>query len=251
MPLTEEEWAAEHDWIECPAPARVLSVQYRRLDADGRMETAYHQVSPPPNSHVRDVLDLLREELNLSPRQPIELRLWGATLPHEKQIQDLAIKETSSRLSPALELAIKPESFFPLEGAAPPTRLRVRGAKLQMAIPVEGLTSESTVLDVKRLLAASMRANPIYVCQNGAAEDERTGTMELRKGEQVRRHEDGGAAAGGGKKSGVLRVRRARDGEIGNVNEADVLAVQPLAEEHLVLIFHAEVRALLSGQHAA
>eukprot|EP00965_Chrysotila_dentata_P087298 2882706-Pleurochrysis_carterae.AAC.1 len=62
------------------APSELL-LRYRRFDNEGRLQTAPKRITGiPPECTVGELQQLVRESLNISPRQPVELLHWGRLL---------------------------------------------------------------------------------------------------------------------------------------------------------------------------
>ena len=225
----------EQEWLlEAPRTPRAVRVRYSRTDDAGRLEQAHSRVTVPAHCTVLQLQELLLDELGLSPRQPIELRLWGVVLEPSKMLKDLRIKDCTDGLR---LIMIKRPAVASIPSSGPLTRLRVKSHKLQMPITVEGLAGDTVVAEFKRLLATQLARSPIYMAPEERESDERTGSMALRKGDQLTL--DGEAADG---KKGVMRVRRARDGEMGCVTEADVTEL-PITQEVMSLLFEGEALA--------
>ena len=228
-------WEDEHRWLdEAPSTPRSVKVHYSRTDHAGRLEQTAINVPLPPHCNVATLLDMLQEELGLSPRQPLEMRLWGAVLDTSRLFRDMSLKEDSAGL--ALIMKRPPPIPSAALCAVPLTRLRVRSHKLQLPVTVDGLTGDTVVGELKRLFAERNQRNPIYMAPEPREPDERTGAMGLRKGDQLML--DGGK--GGDGKKGVMRVKRVRDGELGSVAEADVVELK-IDPEVMVVFFEGEV----------
>jgi hypothetical protein len=233
--VAEPSWEDERRWLdEPPGTPRSVKVHFSRTDVDGRLEQTAINVPLPQHATVAMLLELLQEELGLSPRQPLEMRLWGAVLDTSRLFRDLSLKADSSGL--ALIMKRPPPIPSAALCAVPLTRLRIRSTKLQLPITIDGITGETVVGELKRMFAERNQRNKIYIAPEAKEADERTGGMALRKGDQLML--DGG---GDGKK-GTMKVRRVRDGETGNVTEADVMELK-ISEEVMVIFFEGEALA--------
>ncbi|KAL1522583.1 hypothetical protein AB1Y20_017568 [Prymnesium parvum] len=205
-----------------PGTPRKVNVRHTAVKATGHIVPLITTVENlPEHCTVRDLQLLMYDHLSVSIRQPIELRYWGKPLDVDKMLKEYAIKEHSE-----ITVVVKPRlpEGVPY-GSSELHRIRFASHNLQKPFAVEGVSNDMTVLDLKVMVQAHLKANPIYLAIVTAPEDERAGTVAIKVGDQF--YSDSSAPGKGGK--GVMKLRRVKDGSLGTVNEADVplLVLQP------------------------
>jgi len=183
----------------------------------------------PKHCTVRDLQLLMYDYFNVPIRQPIELRYWGKPLDLDKMLKHYAIKEHSE-----ITVVIKPKLPDGVPCGTPVLeRIRLTSHNLQGPIAIDGINNDMTVLDVKGLLQAQLKAQPIWltVVPVDAATAEKTGMMMMQTGDHFVTDPAGGYMKG----KGVAKVKRVRDGVCGVCNEAD-LALLVLQPEQMTLM---------------
>lgn len=216
-----------------PGTPRKVNVRFNTVKPDGRIVSTVTTIENlPPNCSVRDLQLLMYDHLSVSIRQPVELRYWGKTLDLELLLKDYAIKEHSE-----IQVVIKPQLPegvpIPFSGPNELTRVRFISHKLQAPIAVEGVTSDMSVLDLKRLLQGVLAKSSTFLAKCAMPSDERTGTMEVRIGDQFVMD---GPASAAGKGKGIVRMKRVKDGVIGLVSDAELVELK-LEPEQMTLLF--------------
>ena len=237
-----------------PSPSRVR-VRFTYTDRAGRIKTDSADVEPlPENCTVQQLVMLLHEfgppalQL-LSVRHPIEVRYHGETLDKDKTLADYAVKEHS-----VLQLVVKPKlaDFQAHEaGESSVTRVLVVSHKLAAPIPVDGISAETTVLDLKKMLIERLKASPIYLVRGPVPPvamarepiklPQADGPeIELRVGEQFVKPPADAGGGGGGKKGGGGGLRRVPDGLCPEGLTLDMLwpLTLDLENDKLVQIYH-------------
>ena len=150
-----------------------LKVRYMVTKPDGRVKPETKTIDElPENVTVRYMVWQILELLELSPRHPIELRYWGEKLElfgtgidgeeHvDRPLAYYSIKEHSE-----LTVVVKP--LLPLAQAKSSplcepncVRVRIVSHKLGKGIPIEGITPELRVRDIKFSLVEWLKKNPI------------------------------------------------------------------------------------------
>jgi hypothetical protein len=118
----------------------------------------------PQHCSVRDLQDLMYEQLDVSIRQPLELRYWGKQLDPERLLKDFAVTERSE-----IQVVVKPKRPEGMASAIPsvdPSRVRLSSHKLQTPIVADGISAEMSVLDLKmRVQTAIAKVSPNGDCQ--------------------------------------------------------------------------------------
>jgi len=244
-----------------PCPSK-LTVRYTVTRPDGRLkpETAEVllecQIEDAARCTVHMFIALLHEHgplplQLLSARHPIELRYRGEMLAPEKLLSDYALKDNSE-----LQIVIKPrKQECEVRGAiadSAVTRLRFNSHKLTTPLALDGLTSETTVGDLKLRLQQLLAANPIHLVRGPTPPvpappptvvtlpDGET-TTEVRVGDQFTKPEGGGGGGGGKKdKGGGGVLQRASDRKL--IEQAQLPELWPLTlndpEDKLFSLLH-------------
>lgn len=218
-----------------PTTARI---KYSSVDVDGRLKAEFFTATElPDNCSVVELESRVYDLLGVSPRNPIELRYWGKPLHRDKLLKDYAIKDNPIKDHAGVAevtVIVKPKlrAGAPIPGAEQPfKRVRIASNKLQQPVAIEeGLTYDMKVMDLKEIIAERFKKQPVYLAVDKTEADERTGTIDLLKGDQLMLEQ----ANVGGKK-GIMRVKRVRDGTSGNAMEADIMEVSLPVDEQALL----------------
>lgn len=221
-----------------PCTPSHVKIRYLVTDKEGRIKTEYADIDPiPEGCTVKELISLIHEFgpnrlQQLSIRSPVELRYLGQPLGFEKRLDAYAIKNGSE-----LQVVVKPKlaDYAALAaGDSQITRVRIVSHKLAMPTILDGLTPETTVLDLKKQLNEKFKANPSWLVRGPVppvaagprppVQIQMTdGSMvELRVGDHLIK--DGGAAAGGGgkdKKGAGGMLKRISDGVLVEQAKAD------------------------------
>jgi len=217
-----------------PVTPRKVAVRCSRVkQTSGRIGPLVTTIEDlPKHCTVRQLQLLMYDHLDVSIRHPIELRYWGKTLELDKMLKAYAIKEHSE-----IQIVVKPKLPDGVYAGSPTLeRLRFTSHNLQAPIAIDGVSNDMTILDLKGLVQAHLKANPIWLCilpPPGVTADlaEKTGTMMMKTGDHFVIDPAGGYA----KAKGVLKVKRVVDNAFGVVNEAD-MALLVLPPEQMTLM---------------
>ena len=231
-----------------PRSPTKLRVKYTITDKEGRIKTEVTLLDPlPQDCTVRDLQSMMHEHLNLSPRHPIELRYWGQPLEAfgtgvkgqeqmDRPLAYYAIKDHSE-----LTVVIKPMmGMGQARALARPdgqvSRLRIMSHKLGAPIPLEELTPELTVGDLKRKIKEYLARAPIFLVRGPTPPvpnpppvpltlmeplADGTAAVDAKVGDHFVQ-DTGGAAKGKG--GGALK--RVSDGQVGTLVETDIWKFQ-------------------------
>ena len=211
-----------------PATPSQVKIRYSVTDREGRLKTEYADIAPlPEGCTAKELISIIHEHgplrlQQLSIRNPVELRHQGRPIGFEERLDAYAIKDRSE-----LQLVVKPKLSHYLAikaGDLNVTRVRIGSHKLSMPTFIDGLTNETTVLELKMRLSEKFKAFPSWLVrgpvppvqsgprppvtvQNADGEN-----VELRVGEQFVK--EGAPATGGGKdkKGAAGMLRRVHDG---------------------------------------
>ena len=211
-----------------PVTPRKVAVRCSTVKPNGRIVPLVTTIENlPQHCTVRDLQLLMYDFLSVSIRNPMELRYWGKTLDPDKMLKHYAIKEHSE-----ITVVVKPKlpEGVPC-GSSELLRIRFSSHNLQAPLAVDGVSNDLTVLDLKRMLQAQLKAAPIFLALEGQPEDERTGTMAMSVGDHFVTDNSGPGAKG----KGVLRMRRVKDNVVGMVNDVQ-LAELKLEPEQMNLL---------------
>ena len=232
-----------------------LNVKYSSINVEGRLTTMTHHVEGlPEDCSVRDLELRMYDLLGVSPRQPIELRYFGKSLDSTKLLKDYAIRDPfvpmdhrekggrgydaeshlrsytagvkagvlgssgGDRGLAEITVIVKPKLLkgSPVPGGdVPLTRVRLASNKLQQPLCLDGVSGETTVLEIKQMVSALLKAKEtrVFLAHAAVPADERIDTetcksIDLLMGDHVVIEQE----AFGGKK-GTNKVKRMRDGE--------------------------------------
>ena len=234
------------------APSK-LKVKCRYTDPEGRIKTETTIISPlPEGCTVRDLQSLMHEHMKISPRHPIELRYWGKALEMlggmgdkgqedmERPLAYYAIKDHSEVtvvVKPILSL-VQAHALARSDGVV--TRLRIVSHKLGTPIPLEELTPDLKIGDLKVKIKEYLGRAPIFLVRGPTppvtnpppsplvlAEPLADGTTQVdaKVGDHLVMDTGGGGAKGKG--GGALK--RLSDGTVGTMAETDIwkFAIEP------------------------
>tara|TARA_B100000795_G_scaffold118494_1_gene88146 strand:- start:2657 stop:3829 length:1173 start_codon:yes stop_codon:yes gene_type:complete len=232
-----------------------LNVKYSSINVEGRLNTVTHHVDElPENCSVRDLELRMYDLLGVSPRQPMELRYFGKSLDSKKLLKDYAIRDpfmpmghrdkdgvgydAESHLRSYTEglkagvlglsggdgalaeitVVVKPKLLKgqPVPGGDVPfKRVRLASNKLQQPLSLEGVSGETTVLELKQMVTALLKTKEtrVFLAHAAVPADERIDTetcksIDLFMGDHLALEQE----SFGGKK-GTNKVKRMRDGE--------------------------------------
>ena len=232
-----------------PQTPTKLKCKYNVTDSEGRLKTETTIIDPlPEHCTVRDLQSLMHEHLTLSPRHPIDLRYWGQPLEEKGTGKDgeelldrpltyYAIKDHSEItvvVKPIMQIA-KARTLARPDGVV--ARLRVVSHKLGAPIPLEGLTPELKLGDLKLRIKEYLARAPIFLVKGPTppvpnpppvpltlAEPlpDGTTTVDAKVGDHF--VTDAGGAAAKGKGGGNLK--RISDGKVGTLVETDLWKFQ-------------------------
>ena len=232
-----------------------LNVKHSSIDVEGRLNTVTHHVADlPENCSVRDLELLMYDLLGVSPRQPVELRYFGKVLDSKKLLKDYAIRDpfmpmehrkkdgrgydaeshlrsyTQSLKTGVLgssggdlglaeiTVIVKPKLLkgCPVPGGDVPfKRVKLASNKLQQPLTLDGVSGETTVLELKQMVTALLKTKEtrVFLAHAAVPADERIDTetcksIDLLMGDHLALEQE----SFGGKK-GTNKVKRMRDGE--------------------------------------
>ena len=232
-----------------------LNVKYSSINVEGRLNTVTHHVEDlPENCSVRDLELRMYDLLGVSPRQPMELRYFGKSLDSKKLLKDYAIRDpfmpmdhrekdgrgydAESHLRSytqglkagvlgssggdgglaEITVIVKPKLLKgrPVPGGDVPfKRVRLASNKLQQPLTLDGVSGETTVLELKQMVTALLKTKEtrVFLAHAAAPADERIDTetcksIDLLMGDHLALEQE----SFGGKK-GTNKVKRMRDGE--------------------------------------
>jgi len=250
-----------------------LNVKYSSINVEGRLNTVTHHVEDlPENCSVRDLELRMYDLLGVSPRQPMELRYFGKSLDSKKLLKDYAIRDPfmpmdhrekdgrgydaeSHLLSytqglkagvlgssggdgglAEITVIVKPKLLKgrPVPGGDVPfKRVRLASNKLQQPLTLDGVSGETTVLELKQMVTALLKTKEtrVFLAHAAAPADERIDTetcksIDLLMGDHIALEQE----SFGGKK-GTNKVKRMRDGVVGLMNETDATLLELTPEE--------------------
>ena len=212
-----------------PCPTRIR-IRYTLTDKDGRVKFEYAEIEPiPEDCTVKGLISFIHEcgplQLQqLSIRSPVELKYHGQLLAFEKPLSDYAIKNGAE-----LQLVVRPRlADFVAKVAGDPNveRVRITSHKLGMPTVIDGLTNQTTVLELKQKLSEYFKENPSWLVKGpdppvvagprpAVTLPMTDGTnVELRVGDHLIRDGGGAGAVAGGKdkKVGGGMLRRVNGG---------------------------------------
>jgi len=233
-----------------PAAPTRLKIRYTVTDKDGRIKFEYADIEPvPEDCTVKGLISYLHESgplqlQHLSNRTPAQLKYHGQLLDFEKRLDEYAIKNGAE-----LQLVVKPKlADFAARAAGDSnvTRVRIVSHKLGMPTVIDGLTAETSVLEIKQRLSEHFKANPSWLVR-GPVPPVTAGprppvtlqmtdgtNVELRVGDHLIR--DGGAAAASGgkdKKGAGGMLRRVNGGPTNFPYYGEYLVEQAKADPEL------------------
>ena len=223
---------------EPPVSPTTVKIKYSSVDVEGRLTTQFFTATElPEECSVVQLEGQVYDLLGVSPRNPIELRYWGKPLQRDKLLKDYGIKDNPIKDHAGLAevtVVVKPKlpAGAPIPAADQPfKKIRIASNKLQQPVAIEdGLSYGMKVADLKALIEERFKNQKVYLAVDKTEADERTGTIDLLRGDQLMLEQ----ANVGGKK-GIMRVKRVRDGVSGNAMEADMMEVSLPIEEQALL----------------